>query len=148
MKLIHLHRLANKLYKWKVPIVPKLIYHIQYILYNSSVPYKCDIGEKTVFGYGGIALVLHERSTIGKGCVIGQNVTIGGKSKAYNVPIIGDHVYIGAGAKILGDLKIGDNVIVGANAVVTKDVPSNCIVAGIPAKVIKKDIDIDDFEEF
>lgn len=38
---------------------------------------------------------------------------------------------------IIGDITIGDNVIVGAGSVVTKDVPSNCIVAGNPAKVIK-----------
>ena len=37
-------------------------------------------------------------------------------------------------------VKIGDEVVVGSAAVVTKDVPSNCIVAGNPARIIKKDI--------
>ena len=40
------------------------------------------------------------------------------------------------GAKIIGRVKIGNNVIVGANAVVIDDVPNNCVVAGVPAKVI------------
>lgn len=40
------------------------------------------------------------------------------------------------GSKILGSVTLGDNVFVGANAVVTHDMPSNSIVAGIPAKVI------------
>ena len=45
---------------------------------------------------------------------------------------------IGANATILGGITIGENSIVGAGAVVTKNVPANVIVAGNPAKVIKK----------
>ncbi|MDC7221520.1 MAG: hypothetical protein PQJ59_16420, partial [Spirochaetales bacterium] len=55
-------------------------------------------------------------------------------------PIIGNNVDIGAGAKILGDISIGDNVHIGANAVVITDVPSNSLAVGIPAKIIKKDM--------
>lgn len=51
--------------------------------------------------------------------------------------IIGDNVWIGDKASILAGVHIGKNVIVAANAVVTKDIPSNCIVAGVPARVIK-----------
>ena len=53
------------------------------------------------------------------------------------MPIIGDNVFIGAGAKILGDITIGDNCVIGANSVVVKSVPSNSIVAGVPAKVLR-----------
>lgn len=49
---------------------------------------------------------------------------------------IGNNVFIGADAKILYDVKIGDNVIIAAGALVNKDVPSNCVVGGVPAKVI------------
>ena len=82
-------------------------------------------------------MVIHARAVIGKNCVIGQCVTIGGRSKHYAVPIIGDNVYIGAGAKILGPVKIGANSVIGAGAVVLNDVPENSIVVGVPAKVIK-----------
>lgn len=51
--------------------------------------------------------------------------------------IIGNNVWIGDKASVLAGVHIGDNVIVAANTVVTKDVPSNCIVAGAPAKIIK-----------
>ncbi len=49
---------------------------------------------------------------------------------------IGDNVFIGAESVVLPGVTIGDNVIVGANSTVTKDVPSNSVVAGSPAKVI------------
>ena len=52
------------------------------------------------------------------------------------VPSIGNNCVLGPGSKILGSVTLGDNVFVGANAVVTHDMPSNSIVAGIPAKVI------------
>jgi serine O-acetyltransferase len=40
---------------------------------------------------------------------------------------------------VIGNVTINDNVIVGANAVVVKDVPSNCVVVGVPAYIIKRD---------
>lgn len=54
---------------------------------------------------------------------------------------IGTHCFIGCGSIIMPNITIGNHVIVAAGSVVTKDVPSNCIVAGNPAKVIKVDID-------
>jgi maltose O-acetyltransferase len=50
---------------------------------------------------------------------------------------IGDDVWIGGNAVILPGVTIGSNCVIGAGAVVTKDVPSNSVVAGVPAKVIK-----------
>lgn len=50
---------------------------------------------------------------------------------------MGNDVYISAGARMIGKITIGNNVIIGTNAVVNKDVPDNCIVAGVPAKVIR-----------
>lgn len=55
-----------------------------------------------------------------------------------NKPIkIGNNVWIGTKATILSGVTIGDNCIIGANAVVTKDIPSNSVAVGIPAKVVK-----------
>ncbi len=48
--------------------------------------------------------------------------------------------FIGANAIIMCGVRIGDNVVVGSGAIVTKDVPSGCIVAGNPAKIIKEGI--------
>ncbi len=52
--------------------------------------------------------------------------------------VIGNRVWIGDKASVLAGVHIGDNVIVAANAVVTKSIPSNCIVAGVPARIVKK----------
>ena len=53
-----------------------------------------------------------------------------------------DNVFIGCNTTILGNVRIGSNVIIGAGSVVTKDIPSNSVVVGNPAKVIGT------FEEF
>jgi acetyltransferase-like isoleucine patch superfamily enzyme len=56
-----------------------------------------------------------------------------------NDPIeIADDVWIGSGCRILSGVKIGRRVIVAAGAVVNKSIPSNSLVAGVPAKVIKQ----------
>lgn len=49
---------------------------------------------------------------------------------------VGDNCFLGLGSRIMGGVVIGDNCIIGAGSIVTKDVPSNSVVAGIPAKVI------------
>ena len=86
---------------------------------------------------------------IGAGATIGRDVVIRSYDghticvDGYRVsePIkIGKHVWIGQGATILKGVTIGDGAIVAAGAVVTKDVPAMSIVAGVPAKVVKEDI--------
>lgn len=51
---------------------------------------------------------------------------------------IKDDTWIGANAVIVGTVVIGKHVVIGANSVVTKDIPDYCVVAGTPAKIIKK----------
>lgn len=51
--------------------------------------------------------------------------------------IIGDNCYISTGVTILGPIKIGNNVTIAAGAVVLNDIPDNCVVGGVPAKILK-----------
>lgn len=142
MTAIRLYRIANKLYKLHIPFLPTIFYRLIYLINNCHVHYSTEIGEGTNIAYGGIGVVIHKNAVIGKNCIISSNVTIGGRSNIKELPVIGDNVYIGTGARILGKVNIGNNVIVGANAVVIKDVADNCIVAGVPARVIRENVDI------
>jgi len=137
---ISFYRAANWLWRHHIPLMPRILKLIIFILYNSSIPYDCSIGKGSFFGYGGIGVVLHRRSVLGCNVVISPGVTLGGRSGSEGVPLIGNNVYIATGAKILGDITIGDYVIIGANAVVLHSVPSGSVVAGVPAKIIKSDI--------
>ena len=75
---------------------------------------------------------------VNKGCRIGDNCTIHAcVNIGFSGGTIGNNVYIGPGAKIIKPVHIGNNVSIGANAVVNEDVPDNCVVAGVPAKIIK-----------
>ena len=141
MNAIKLYRLERKLYLLKLTPVAKIVRGIIFLLYNSFIPYKSEIGKGTVFAYKGIGVIMHERAVIGENCTIGAQVTIGGKSGLYDVPKIGNNVYIATGAKVLGPVKIGNNVVIGANAIMINDAPNNTVWAGVPAKCIKKDID-------
>lgn len=60
------------------------------------------------------------------------------KYRGGGIPTIGNNVEFGAGCKVLGEIKIGNNVIIGANAVVVHDVPNNCVVVGVPARIIRQ----------
>lgn len=146
MNIYKIYNISNKLYRLKVPIIPKIIKIYLRIVFSCVIPFSTEIGKDTIIGYQGLGIVIHPRSKIGEKCIISQGVTIGGTSKKRNVPLVGNNVYIGAGAKIIGDIKIGDNVVIGANSVVVKDIPSNCMVAGVPAKILKYNIDIENYK--
>ena len=98
--------------------------------------------EITTNDIGGGLIIQHGFSTIvsahkiGENCKIYQDVTIG-FSHDLKAPVIGDNVEVCCGAKVIGGITVGDNVLIGANAVVVKDVPSNSVVAGVPARIIR-----------
>lgn len=83
-----------------------------------------------------------DRSRIAARAVIFSHDYYGGRDEVETY--IGKQCIIGYASIILPGVKLGDNVIVGAGSVVSKDVPSNCIVAGNPAKIIKVGIEINE----
>lgn len=77
--------------------------------------------------------------TMGNNCIISSGVVLGDKGGGKNPgrPTIGNNVEICVGAKIIGRVNVGDNVIIAPNTVVISDVPSNAVVSGVPARIIK-----------
>ncbi len=141
MNALKLHRLARRAKALGVPVVPALLRKTIHLLAHAYVPEGAEIGEGTELGYGGLGIVIHEEAKIGRHCLISQGVTIGGRGGKPGVPVIGDYVRIGAGAKILGAITIEDFAVIGANAVVTKDVARGAVVAGVPARELRRDPD-------
>jgi serine O-acetyltransferase len=136
-----MYRFARKLHQRGIPLLPDFLRMAIYYLHNSYIPYEAELGEGTQLGYGGIGVVIHKDARIGRHCLISQQVTISNRSAHEGVPEIGDYVRIGAGAKILGNVRIGDFAVIGANAVVVRDVPAAAVVAGVPARVLRKEGD-------
>lgn len=93
-----------------------------------------DIGGGFFIQHGFSTYIAAE--SIGENCWINQQVTIGYKDNS-RAPIIGNNVMITCGAKVLGPITVEDNVTIGANAVVVKDLPSNSVWGGVPAKRIR-----------
>ena len=108
---------------------------------------KLEIGSGYINGY--TQIVCANSIKIGKDTAIAREVIIrdtdahdiiGKLHEQIKPVIIGDHVWIGAKAMIMKGVTVGNGAIIAAGAVVTKDVPENCIVAGVPAKVIATNV--------
>jgi len=125
-RALYRYRLKRRLYRGWV----KLLYPPLDSLYITTA----DIGGGLFIQHGFSTYIAAE--SIGENCWINQQVTIGYKDDTRS-PVIGDDVTITCGAKVLGPITIGDRVTIGANAVVVKDLPSDSVWGGVPAKRIR-----------
>ena len=135
MDAVALHRLARRLYLADVPIIPRVIDGVIFLLFNSVIHHTTQIGDGTKCGYRGMSVLIHKNATVGRNVMIGAHVVIGGRV-GHHPPIIGDDVYIGANACVLGGITVGDGAIIGAGSVVLSDVPPNAKAVGNPARIL------------
>jgi len=132
------HRLAHKLYLWKIPLLPRLISQTGRFLTGIEIHPGASIGRRFFIDHG-MGVVIGETTEIGDDVLLYQGVTLGGtgNEKGKRHPTLGDGVVVGAGAKVLGNIKIGDHVKIGAGSVVIHPVPDHSTVVGIPGRVVR-----------
>lgn len=146
--LLKTHHFLQSLHQLGIPIIPRLIHKfIVRFLFGCQLGIGTKLGRGVILSYGGMGITIHDRAIIGDNVSIGSCVTIGGTSKIYDVPKIGNNSLISTGAKIIGPVVIGHNCVIGANAVVLSDIPPNSVAVGIPAKIIKSEININDYRD-
>ncbi|HEX2195710.1 MAG TPA: serine O-acetyltransferase [Actinomycetota bacterium] len=130
---ILLYRLSHRLWTRGFRTLAELVWRLNYFLSGADIHPGARIG-------GGLRLTHTAGLVIGKGAVIGRDVTLlhgvtlGGSSRGFfepefpdGFPTVGDGSKIAAGAKLLGPITIGKGCFVGANAVVAKDLPDGTV---------------------
>ena len=96
-----------------------------------SEPYLVELGEHVRLT-SGVKITTHD----GGLWVLRNNKELKNADRFGRVRI-GNNVHIGIDSIIMPNVTIGDNVIIGCGAVVTKDIPSNSVAVGVPARVIE-----------
>jgi serine O-acetyltransferase len=132
-----LHRFAHTLYRWRIPVIPRLVSHFNRSVTGIEIHPGAQIGEGFFIDHG-MGVVIGETTIIGDDCTLYQGVTLGGTShlRAKRHPTLGNNVVVGTGARIIGAVNIGDNVKVGAGSVVVTDIPANATVVGVPGRAV------------
>ena len=135
---ILIHRLAHRLYKAGVPILPRFISQVARFFTGIEIHPGATIGRRFFIDHG-MGVVIGETTEIGDDVLIYQNVTLGGtgNERGKRHPTLGNNVVVGTGAKVLGGIRIGNNVKIGAGSVVVHPVPDHSTVVGIPGRVVR-----------
>ncbi|MFC2041527.1 serine O-acetyltransferase [Chloroflexota bacterium] len=131
------HRLAHTLYRWHIPVLPRLVSHISRFFTGIEIHPGVKIGEGLFIDHG-MGVVIGETSEIGDNVVLHQGVTLGGTSlqRTKRHPTLGNNVVVGVGSQLIGNITIGDDAKVGAGSVVITSVPANATVVGVPGRVV------------
>lgn len=144
--VLFMFRLAQQINRsiiTKVIFYPYLLFYRYLVdwLWGIELPRKLTAG-KGLSLFHGHALVINQAVVIGENCILRNSTTIGHRKMPDGTfskcPRIGNNVDIGANVCIIGGITIGDNVAIGAGAVVVRDVPSNSVVVGNPARILER----------
>jgi serine O-acetyltransferase len=132
------HRLSHRLYRWGVPLLPRVLSQISRFLTGIEIHPGATIGRRFFIDHG-TGVVIGETAEIGDDVLLYQGVTLGGtgNERGKRHPTLGNNVVVGAGAKVLGNIRIGDNVKIGAGSVVVHAVPAHSTVVGVPGRVVR-----------
>lgn len=139
VKAIRMYRKAHFFYEHKHFFIARMISQRAARKTGIEIHPGAKIGRRLVIDHGH-GVVIGETAEIGDDVLIYQGVTLGGTGKdtGKRHPTIGNNVMISTGAKVLGPFKVGDNSRVAAGAVVLEEVPPDCTVVGVPARVVRR----------
>jgi serine O-acetyltransferase len=131
------HRIAHALYRWHVPILPRLASHINRFFTGIEIHPGAKFGEGVFIDHG-MGVVIGETAEIGDNVLLYQGVTLGGTSlqKRKRHPTLKNDVVVGVGAQLIGDITIGEGSKIGAGSVVVDSVPPHATVVGVPGRVV------------
>ena len=134
---IVIHRLTHKLWLLKLPLIPRLLSHLNRLFTGIEIHPGAKIGKKVFIDHG-MGVVIGETAEIGNNCLLYQGGTLGGTGKSHGKrhPTLMENVVVGAGAKVLGSIIVGPNTRLGAGSVVVRNVGENSTVVGIPGRVV------------
>jgi len=129
------YRIANALYKLKVPLIPRILTEMAHSETGIDINPEAQIGKYFMIDHG-TGVVIGATSIIGDNVRIYQGVTLGAKSFPIDEngnpikgiprhPILEDNVVIYSGATVLGRITIGKNSVIGGNVWVTNNLPAN-----------------------
>jgi serine O-acetyltransferase len=131
------HRLAHALHRRGVPLVPRLISHLNRGLTGIEIHPAARIGEGLFIDHG-MGVVIGETAELGDDVTLYQGVTLGGTSRLRDKrhPTLRDGVVVGAHAQLIGAIEIGEGARVGAGSVVVRSVPPYSTVVGVPGRTV------------
>ena len=133
------HKIAHFLYNHKCFFLARFVSQLARHLTGIEIHPGAQIGRRVFIDHGA-GVVIGETAEVGDDVTLYQGVTLGGTGKDVGKrhPTIGNNVMISSGAKVLGPFKVGDNSRIAAGAVVLEEVPPNCTVVGVPARVVRQ----------
>jgi serine O-acetyltransferase len=126
------YRIANLLFRYKIPILPAILTRVIQILYAIDIDYKATLNGGIVIVHG-MGLVIGSGVKINSNVILFHGVTLGRRgvgpliSDKDGYPNIEEDCIICTGAILLGNITVGKNTIIGANCLITNNVAPNSI---------------------
>ncbi len=121
-----------------VPLMPQVASRLIRHAYGAEIHWDAEFANGVSIVHG-IGLVISHRASVGEGCILFQNVTLGEGldpvTKESGAPQLGRNVHVGPGATLLGPITVGEGTKIMAGAVLTRSVPPHSLVKPAEATV-------------